>query len=75
MLPGGCLLTKSDEVLNQWREFFEELMALKDGNKAVISCKGMERWEQKIPIQETVSEDDIELALSRLEIGKTQCIG
>lgn len=51
-------MTKSDEVLGQWK-YLIGLMASEDGNETVISGMEFERGGEKIPIQETLSMDDI----------------
>ncbi len=39
----GRLLTKKDEVLGRWREYFKDIMASGDSREAQISCWGMGR--------------------------------
>lgn len=54
---GGCLLTISDEAVNQWKEYIKELIPSKNGSEVVITCAGMGRGQVKIPVWETVSRD------------------
>lgn len=65
-------MSLSDEVLNQWKkEYVKKLRESRVGNDAVISCMGPERERRKIPVQKTLSKDEIKAALSRLKMGKT----
>ena len=66
----GRLVKESRAVRERWREYFEGLMSMKNRERAVITCMGMERGGGKLQVQGPIKRRDVRRAIGRLKMGK-----